>query len=82
MGVTAPNEAADARRRLSEALGDLRRITSSPRLDRRVAVRSGVPIGFAAFAVLNKVDFGKNRYYYSRYYGHQYKNYYAESPAA
>lgn len=32
--------------------------------------------------VLNKVDYGRNKYYYSRYYGHQYKNYYAESPAA
>jgi Mrp family chromosome partitioning ATPase len=29
--------------------------------------------------VLNKVDFTKNKYYYSRYYGHQYKNYYAEA---
>ena len=29
--------------------------------------------------VLNKVDFAKNKYYYSRYYGHQYKNYYAEA---
>jgi capsular exopolysaccharide synthesis family protein len=28
--------------------------------------------------VLNKVDFVRNKYYYSRYYGHQYKNYYAE----
>ncbi|MEP6782110.1 MAG: polysaccharide biosynthesis tyrosine autokinase [Acidobacteriota bacterium] len=33
-------------------------------------------------AVLNRVDVGRNKYYYSRYYGHQYKNYYAESPAA
>ena len=33
-------------------------------------------------AVLNKVNFNRNKYYYSRYYGHQYKNYYAESPAA
>jgi capsular exopolysaccharide synthesis family protein len=33
-------------------------------------------------AVLNKVDFAGNRYYYSRYYGHQYKSYYAEAPAA
>ena len=33
-------------------------------------------------AVLNKVNFGRNKYYYSRYYGHQYKSYYAESPAA
>ncbi|MFP5379523.1 MAG: CpsD/CapB family tyrosine-protein kinase [Vicinamibacteria bacterium] len=32
--------------------------------------------------VLNKVDFARNRYYYSRYYGHQYKSYYAEAPAA
>jgi len=30
-------------------------------------------------AVLNKVDFTRNKYYYSRYYGHQYKNYYAEA---
>jgi len=28
--------------------------------------------------VLNKVDFARNKYYYTRYYGHQYKNYYAE----
>jgi len=32
-----------------------------------------------AAVVLNKVDFDKNKYYYSRYYGHQYKNYYAEA---
>jgi polysaccharide biosynthesis transport protein len=31
--------------------------------------------------VLNKVDFARNKYYYSRYYGHQYKNYYAEASA-
>jgi capsular exopolysaccharide synthesis family protein len=35
----------------------------------------------AISAVLNRVDFDRNRYYYSRYYGHQYKNYYAEAPA-
>ena len=29
--------------------------------------------------VLNKVDFVRNKYYYSRYYGHQYKNYYAQA---
>src|SRR4051794_13409074 len=29
--------------------------------------------------VLNKVDFARNKYYYARYYGHQYKNYYAEA---
>jgi polysaccharide biosynthesis transport protein len=32
-----------------------------------------------AAVVLNKVDFARNKYYYSRYYGHQYKNYYAEA---
>jgi len=36
------------------------------------------PPRFAA-VVLNKVDFTRNKYYYSRYYGHQYKNYYAEA---
>jgi capsular exopolysaccharide synthesis family protein len=30
-------------------------------------------------AILNRVDVARNRYYYSRYYGHQYKNYYAEA---
>ena len=29
--------------------------------------------------VLNKVDFAKNKYYYARYHGHQYKNYYAQA---
>jgi capsular exopolysaccharide synthesis family protein len=35
---------------------------------------------FAA-VVLNRVDFQRNKYYYSRYYGSQYKNYYAEASA-
>jgi hypothetical protein len=26
--------------------------------------------------VLNRVDFERNKYYYSRYYGHHYHNYY------
>jgi hypothetical protein len=30
-------------------------------------------------AVLNRVDFARNKYYYSRYHGHQYKNYYAQA---
>jgi capsular exopolysaccharide synthesis family protein len=29
--------------------------------------------------LLNKVDFERNKYYYSRYYGHHYKNYYAQA---
>ena len=37
------------------------------------------PLDRYAAVVLNKVDFAKNKYYYSRYYGHQYKNYYAEA---
>ena len=31
-------------------------------------------------AVLNRVDFNRNKYYYSRYYGYQYKSYYGQSP--
>ena len=31
--------------------------------------------------VLNRVDFARNKYYYSRYYGHSYKNYYGEAAA-
>ena len=27
-------------------------------------------------AVLNRVDFDRNKYYYSRYYGYHYQNYY------
>ena len=31
--------------------------------------------------MLNRVDFDRNKYYYSRYYGYQYKKYYAHSTA-
>ena len=30
--------------------------------------------------VLNRVDFDRNKYYYSRYYGYQYKSYYGQPP--
>ncbi len=43
-------------------------------------LQAGHPRSMAA--ILNRVDFDRNRYYYSRYYGHQYKSYYAEAPAA
>jgi capsular exopolysaccharide synthesis family protein len=33
-------------------------------------------------AVLNRVDFEANKYYYSRYYGYQYKSYYGHSAAS
>ena len=33
-------------------------------------------------AVLNRVDIVRNKYYYSRYYGYKYKNYYIKSDAA
>lgn len=52
---TARRDAGDARRRLRDSLGALGRITGSARLDRRVSARSGVPIGFAAYAVLGRV---------------------------
>jgi len=34
----------------------------------------------AISAVLNRVDFDRNKYYYSRYYGYQYKSYYGQQP--
>jgi polysaccharide biosynthesis transport protein len=37
-------------------------------------LRSSRPRSMAA--VLNRVDFDRNKYYYSRYYGYQYKSYY------
>ena len=33
-------------------------------------------------AVLNRVDFDRNKYYYSRYYGYQYKSYYGQDNVA
>ena len=32
--------------------------------------------------VLNRVDFDRNKYYYSRYYGYQYKSYYGQDSVA
>ncbi len=32
--------------------------------------------------VLNRVDFDRNKYYYSRYYGYQYKSYYGQAQGA
>jgi capsular exopolysaccharide synthesis family protein len=32
----------------------------------------------ALTGVLNRVDFDRNKYYYSRYYGYQYKSYYGQ----
>jgi capsular exopolysaccharide synthesis family protein len=33
-------------------------------------------------AVINRVDIDRNKYYYSRYYGYQYKNYYGQNAAS
>jgi capsular exopolysaccharide synthesis family protein len=33
-------------------------------------------------AVLNRVDFDRNKYYYSRYYGYQHKSYYGQAQTA
>ena len=62
-GVTFVVGAEMTRRRLAEHALDTI-VTSHPRL---------------AAIVLNKVDFARNKYYYSRYHGHQYKNYYSEA---
>jgi succinoglycan biosynthesis transport protein ExoP len=46
-----------------------------------VTLRAGKPRSIGV--VLNRVDFDRNKYYYSRYYGYNYKSYYgSESPAA
>ena len=39
-------------------------------------LQSGHPKSVAV--VLNRVDFNRNKYYYSRYYGYQYKSYYGQ----
>ena len=39
-------------------------------------LRAGRPR--AIDVVLNRVDFDRNKYYYSRYYGYQYKSYYGQ----
>jgi len=54
-GSAGSADAAEARRRLGDALAALRRIIGSQRLDRINAERSRVVIGFAAVAVLGKV---------------------------
>ena len=41
------------------------------------AIRQSRPRSIAA--VLNRVDFDRNKYYYSRYYGYQYKSYYGQN---
>ncbi len=43
-------------------------------------LQSGTVRGIGA--VLNRVDFDRNKYYYSRYYGYQYKSYYGQSTVA
>jgi len=35
----------------------------------------------AVGGILNRVDFGRNKYYYSRYYGYKYSSYYSEATA-
>ena len=42
-------------------------------------LRTSRPRGLTG--VLNRVDFDRNKYYYSRYYGYQYKSYYGQNPA-
>jgi polysaccharide biosynthesis transport protein len=43
-------------------------------------LRSGRARGIGV--VLNRVDFERNKYYYSRYYGYQYKSYYGQGTVA
>lgn len=55
MSRNGESELSEVLRRLRDEMGSLRRITGSQRLDRLIAVRSGVAIGVAAVAVLGKV---------------------------
>ena len=41
-------------------------------------IQAGHPCSITA--VLNRVNFDRNKYYYSRYYGYQYKSYYGQQP--
>ncbi|HSC28643.1 MAG TPA: polysaccharide biosynthesis tyrosine autokinase [Vicinamibacterales bacterium] len=43
-------------------------------------LRSGRPTSIGA--VLNRVDFHRNKYYYSRYYGYRYQSYYGQGSSA
>jgi len=43
-------------------------------------LRTGHPRSIGV--VLNRVDFNRNKYYYSRYYGYQYKSYYGQDQGA
>jgi Mrp family chromosome partitioning ATPase len=43
-------------------------------------LRAGKPRSIGV--VLNRVDFDRNKYYYARYYGYNYKTYYGSAPPA
>jgi capsular exopolysaccharide synthesis family protein len=51
-----------------------RRIHSQRALE---TIQGGHPVSVTA--VLNRVNFDRNKYYYSRYYGYQYKSYYGQA---
>jgi capsular exopolysaccharide synthesis family protein len=53
-----------------------RRVHSERALE---TLRTSRPRGVTG--VLNRVDFDRNKYYYSRYYGYQYKSYYGQNQA-
>lgn len=56
-------------------------MTQRPHVARAVATLTGNGARMLG-AVLNRADLARNRYYYSRYYGYQRKNYYSTPPAA
>ena len=47
---------------------------------RTLTLRAGKPRSIGV--VLNRVDFDRNKYYYARYYGYNYKSYYGSAPPA
>jgi hypothetical protein len=48
--------------------------TSEPSMNRILSMAAAIVV-----AVLNKVDISRNKYYYSRYYGHQHKHCYSSA---
>ena len=57
-------------------------MTRSGHAERALELLAGGDNAAVVGVVLNRVDFDRNKYYYSRYYGYHYKSYYGESPAA
>ena len=57
-------------------------MTRSAHAKRAIEMLTAGGNGSVIGVVLNRVDFARNRYYYSRYYGYPYKSYYGNTSTA